>query len=232
MWFLQRNARWRCAALTAVGVPHAVTARGREDDADGLLPGVRVCEARQVHGVAVVRADVVEAGGLRACADAVISRDPRMAAAVRTADCLPVLLTSADGRAVAAVHAGWRGLVGWRDGDTPERGRAGVLEAAVAEGGFGGGSSIAAIGPAICGACFEVGDEVAAWFPPAVVRRAAGAKPHVDLVAAARLRLHACGVRQVNALPRCTRASPALCHSFRRDGRGMGHHIALIAPRG
>ena len=216
MW-TRSDARggWRCTALPAA---HLITLRGRERQAP---PAALV---RQVHGARCVRA---EEAGSDTCADGLISRDPRRPVAVRTADCLPVLLASADGRCVAAVHAGWRGLVG-AGGHAPAAGQPGVLEAACDAGEFVDG--VAAIGPSICGGCYEVGEEVAGWFPPELIDRTR-ARPHVSLAAEARRRLLARGLATVSVLPRCTREEPGLCHSFRRDGRGKGHHVAVIAPR-
>ena len=93
----------------------------------------------------------------RVQADALVTADRGRAVSVRTADCCPVLLATADGRAVAAAHAGWRGAV------------AGVVGAAVAElcrvaGTTGPAGLIAAVGPCIGVDAFEVGPEVLAAF--------------------------------------------------------------------
>ena len=204
----------------------------------GRPSAIRSVMTRQVHGCRAVDAAEVDSD---TAADAVISSDPACAAAVRTADCLPVLLAAADGRRVAAVHAGWRGLVGWAPDREPATDADGVLESAVTAGGFAGG--VAAIGPALCAACFEVGPEVAAWFPAVAVyaaprsRPCPGARPAssmdrvwIDLAGAAVRRLRAAGLRQVAVLDRCTRGEPDLCFSYRRSGPGCGHQAAWIAP--
>ncbi len=74
---------------------------------------------QQVHGIAVADLDALPEGSVPQ-ADAAVSTRPGTACAVLTADCLPVLLAAADGSAVAAAHAGWRGLA------------AGVLDTTVA----------------------------------------------------------------------------------------------------
>src|SRR5262245_21421290 len=84
--------------LAAAGVRHGFGLR-----TSPLRPEVR--RARQVHGTAVVRADGGEELGE---ADAVLATRPGVAVGVVTADCVPVLVAA--GGAVAAVHAGWRGL--------------------------------------------------------------------------------------------------------------------------
>ncbi|MGZ8249364.1 laccase domain-containing protein, partial [Methylomagnum sp.] len=100
----------------------------------------------QVHGRRTVRA---EAPGDRV-ADAAYTRESGVVCAVMTADCLPVLLCSRDGEAIAAAHAGWKGLAG------------GVIESAVDA--LGGRDTLAWLGPAIGPEAFEVGGEVRAAF--------------------------------------------------------------------
>lgn len=121
---------------------------------------------------------------------------------IRVADCVPVLLASADGRQVAAVHAGWRGIV------------AGVIEAAVAQ---MQGELLAAVGPSIGVRHFEVGEEVASVFDAAFVRRDLGDRPHVDLKAAVRDRLEAAGVEAIDLAGACTYADADDFFSHRRD---------------
>src|SRR5262245_7368384 len=86
--------------LRACGVRHGFGTRGDEPPAGLLRP-------RQVHGAAVARAQDCP-GGVEA--DAVVAATAGPPIGVVTADCVPILAASADGRAVAAIHAGWRGL--------------------------------------------------------------------------------------------------------------------------
>lgn len=118
---------------------------------------------RQVHGADVVWADAVAREDV--IADAVITRGVNIGCVVRTADCLPVLISDAAGTQVAAVHAGWRGLA------------AGVLANTCSEFGSSIGASLAWLGPAIGPERFEVGAEVLDTFvrygwERAVLRRA------------------------------------------------------------
>lgn len=140
-----------------------------------------------------------------------------IALSVITADCVPIVL--AGPRGLAAVHAGWRGIVG---GVVPA-----TLEAA------GGGSGWRAwIGPAIGACCYEVGDDVAAQVAaasaPEVVIPGPAGKPHLDLVAAVRRQLSAAGVEEVRSVPDCTRCDSERLYSYRREGKGAGRNMAFI----
>ncbi|MFT3684639.1 MAG: polyphenol oxidase family protein [Phycisphaerales bacterium] len=153
--------------------------------------GRRLIEVHQVHGSAVdvVTKDRPRGTGPDPKADAIVTDDPSVVLAVRTADCLPALLASGDGRVVAVVHAGWRGVM------------AGIVPntlTAMAQ--LGAKDIVAAVGPCISGEAFEVGEEVAAEFERVfnpetlvVLRRPQWAKPHVDLKRAVFMQLAAGG---------------------------------------
>lgn len=106
---------------------------------------------KQVHSAVVV--DYAKANPA-ATADAIYANEPGAVCAVLTADCLPILLCSADGGEIAAVHAGWRGLA------------AGIVENTLARFRTQPHNIKAYIGPAISMAAFEVGEEVMAAFAP------------------------------------------------------------------
>lgn len=167
------------------------------------------CWLTQVHGIAVVDADLPH--DLPA-ADASVARLPGSVCTVMTADCLPVLLCDRAGTVVAAVHAGWRGLL------------AGVVENALQQMRVPSGEILAWLGPAIGPACFEVGDEVRAAFvaSDAEVEHAFKAgvpgKWLADIYALARLRLQAAGVVSISGGDLCTVSDPARFFSYRRDG--------------
>lgn len=162
----------------------------------------------QVHGT-VVRAPGDDPA---AAADAAIGRQPGDVCAVLTADCLPILLCSTDGREFAAVHAGWRGVA------------AGVVAATVARMDSAPEDLVAWLGPAISQPAFEVGDEVRAAFmagdegAAAAFGRNAAGRWQADLYALARRRLAAAGVDAVYGGGRCTVGEPDLFFSYRRDG--------------
>jgi YfiH family protein len=186
----------------------------------------RVAIARQVHGAGVVNVTAAELPPDTE-ADALISDVSGVALGVFTADCVPLLIADPVTGAVAAVHAGWRGVI------------AGVAPAAVQ--GLRGcyGSRPAdlrvALGPAIGPCCFEVGAEVeaafAASFPglPLATPGPAG-KPHIDLKRALRAQLQGAGIpaAQIDAGDECTRCEPARFFSYRRDNTRTGQHLSVI----
>ena len=189
---------------------------------------------RQIHGARVVGSGEFAAGAVPE-ADAVVVRretSGTAAAAIRTADCLPVLIAARDGTALAAVHAGWRGTA------------AGVVRRAVeAMRAYGAAPDglVAALGPAIGPCCYEVGPEVVAagaeatgGDPAAVSRPGSGMRPHLDLVAANRRQLECAGVAPaaIEAAPWCTRCREDLFWSWRRDGPSAGRMMACIGWRG
>ncbi|MEM1213809.1 MAG: polyphenol oxidase family protein [Planctomycetota bacterium] len=218
-------------ALTSLGIPHGFTTRHTPlDDALHQLgvPQTRCVTAHQVHGCAVSHpnARLTEA-------DAIVVTEPSHAAAIRIADCVPVLIachTENHVLAVAAAHAGWRGLV------------AGVLtqagEALYAD--HPDASLTAAVGPCMSVTHFEVSPDVADHFDPRHVQHnlppdpATPPRPHVDLRAAAHDQLHAAGVTTIDHVPGCTYAEPDRFFSHRRDVTHLGQDTtgrqhALIA---
>lgn len=148
--------------------------------------------------------------------DALWTAEPELALCVSTADCVPVALAGA--RGVAMIHAGWRGIV------------AGVVGRAAQAVETRSRGAKAWIGPAVGVCCYEVGDDVAAKVEAAsvseVVVAASGQRPHLDLAAAVEHQLRDAGVTFVERLGPCTRCSPDLLHSYRRDGAGAGRNLS------
>ena len=174
---------------------------------------------RQVHGTTVVR---LPAGGELPQADASYTTGAGVVCAAMAADCLPVLFCDERGTAVAAAHAGWRGL------------SAGVLEATVAALPVAPQALLAWMGAAIGPASFEVGAEVREAFVAADAgaaecfkSRATPGKFLADLYGLARRRLAAAGVRRVYGGGLDTLRDPARFFSYRRDGE-TGRMAALI----
>lgn len=199
--------------------PAAVTMnRSRLLDAAGL-DSQRVATAGQVHGARVV--EVTHPGHHPEC-DALVTREPGVVLAVTTADCMS-LLYHAPG-VVAAVHSGWRG--------TAEAMPAAALAAVCRLAGCAPDAVSVAIGPAIRGCCYEVGEDVAGRFPAAAVRATEG-RPRLDLPTAAALALAAAGVepQHIHDTGACTACEPALYFSHRRDRGRTGRHWGVAALR-
>lgn len=181
----------------------------------------------QVHGSVVhaVRAGEPFENGAKG--DAMTSDDPDRVIAVRVADCVPILVSSHDGKLVAAIHSGWRGVV------------AGVVGATIRQLHDRGASSlVAAIGPCIGFDAFEVGPEVLTEFERgfgerALIRRMADGKGRVDLREAVRMQLLGAGLcnEQIDTTDRCTSRDAGEFFSHRRDRGITGRMSALIAPR-
>jgi YfiH family protein len=194
------------------------------------LPPDRIYFLSQVHGNGAVRlnGDERAESTLEREGDAIVSRAPGLACAVRTADCVPILVADRRSGAVAAIHAGWRGIV------------RGVVEAGVSalrETAGGEPELVAALGPHIRLWSFEVDEEVAeelaAASPvPCVVRRD-GMKPHVRLDNIVRAKLAGLGLAQENIddVGGCTVSEDERFFSFRRDGKVGGRHLAAIVTR-
>ncbi len=221
--------------------------RRRFFEAAGISPR-RVAEVRQVHGARVAEAAAPLVGGAEPQAgaaeppageadsspengieaDALMTDAPGVVAAVLTADCLPVLFADTRRRAVAAAHAGRRGIA------------EGILSEVVRRMGERYGTApadlAAALGPAISGVCYEVGEEC---LPP-FRKRYPGwrdfciplgrGKWLLDLSEAARRQLIAAGLSEERiGLPGfCTFSESRRFYSYRRDGAPTGRLLAAI----
>jgi len=216
---------------------------------------MRVITLRQIHSDIPHRVDAADARSADAPqGDALFTRDPGILLAAQTADCVPILLADTNRRAVAAIHAGWRG--------TLRRIAAKTLGRMQMEFGTRPDDVIAALGPGIGRCCYEVGSEVARefhaqfpnareWFDgpfdglasgendpnwlPWLTMRPPGHPPpsprvNLDLIAANRAILADAGVppRHIFASGFCTACRTDLFFSYRRE-RSTGRLIAAIA---
>jgi hypothetical protein len=168
----------------------------------------------QVHGTTAVVADGAWALEARPKADAIVTTRRGLAIGVLTADCAPVLFADREAGVVAAAHAGWRGAL------------AGILEATVAAMERLGARSpriVAAVGPAIGQAAYQVGPEFEQAFlehDPAssrfFMRPEPGARPHFDLGAYVGQRLERAGIAGNQVSKLCTYTDGTEFFSFRR----------------
>lgn len=220
------SSPWASLNLGAhVGDDSGAVSRNRQR-VRAMLPGEPVW-LTQVHGVEVFDADKPTGHGqtdAAPIADAAVTLQANRVLAIMTADCLPVVLASTDGRALGAAHAGWRGLAD------------GVLEntlRALRDCLPGNAAWRAWIGPAIGPANFEVGDDVHAAFVDKdpdmaqfFVPKAEPGKWLADLPGLAQLRLLKAGVGMIELSNACTFNQPATYFSYRRDG-ATGRMVTL-----
>lgn len=208
-------------ALGTVGLKHAAdrdaVLESRRAFAAVLgLEGADLTTIGSVHGAAVARVDQPVASVDDV--DALITARPGVALFATYADCYPIVLWDAATRVAGLVHAGWRGT------------RGGVATAAVKfmRHEFGARHIVAALGPGICGRCYEVGDEVASQFDARFVNPGSGGKWLLDLAAANREQLLGSGATAVYDIGICTKEH-YLFPSHRRypDGTRFGAIVAV-----
>jgi polyphenol oxidase len=183
------------------------------------LPAASLTWMRQVHGADVWYAADRLVEPPRPV-DAMFTDVPGRALCVLVADCVPVLIADPQARIVGAAHAGREGLAA---GVVP------ALVAAMTQAGASPARMRALTGPAICGGCYEVPDELQARVSavvPAARCVTLGGSSGLDIAAGVRAQLAAAGVSWTAADGRCTRESPAL-FSHRRDGT-TGRMAALV----
>lgn len=219
--FTSRDLGFREA--TAVD-DYAALGRALEIEPDDLL------RVRQVHGRVVW---LVQPGDARAPAsapvdaDAIIVRQPGLAATVRVADCVPILIGDRHRRSVAAVHAGWRGTCAGIAAETVR---------AIVESGVPAGDLVAALGPAIGPCCYQVDDKVRTAFlgmTPEAATWFAEDGPgrwRLDLWAANADQLESAGVplEAIHVAAYCTADHLDTCYSYRREGSGTGRMVGAI----
>jgi purine-nucleoside/S-methyl-5'-thioadenosine phosphorylase / adenosine deaminase len=177
---------------------------------------VQLATLKQVHSATCVTAG--GRSGVLGVGDALLENTPGAAVAVRTADCIPILVVDEQNHAVAAVHAGWRGTA------------AQIVRRAIESMGEHFGTRPAglhaAIGPGIGKCCYEVGPEVAAQF-------GGQGRMHLDLTEANREQLLAAGVtpQRIYASNLCTMCQAEEFHSYRRDREAAGRMYSFAAIR-
>ena len=187
--------------------------------------------AYQVHSPSVIIAEGPWNTSARPQADALVTKVPGLAVAITTADCGPILFADERAGIVAAAHAGWRGAL------------AGVAETTVAameKCGADRARIVAALGPMIRQANYEVGPEFVAQFKAVGESNERFFRPSgragcalFDLAGYIALRLTAAGVQRIEDLGHCTYANSDFFFSYRRSvhrGEGdYGRHINAIA---
>lgn len=173
----------------------------------------------QVHGSYV--AEIEQHNVLPIVADAAITRQKRLALAIMTADCLPILLADKNGTEIAAIHAGWRPLAD------------NIIEKTINKMHTPAKNICAWLGPCIGWQAFEVGEEVkhkfignseifAKAFIPTendIVNSTAPTKYLADIMMIASMQLEQLGIEEIANVKDCTYTNANKYYSFRRDGR-------------
>ena len=212
--FVDSKGVYRCSAFAEfVWQKHGFGTRQASPAVDVTL--------RQVHSDRIWPADNLT--DRQQEGDALVTHQVGKSIGIRTADCVPVLLLDSRTRAVAAVHAGWRGTA------------AGIVSRAVealqARYGTRPPDVLAAIGPCIRPCCYQVGPEVAARFAsfPDTTRFVDG-KSYLDLAAANQHQLESAGLfaDRVFDSGLCTSCRAADFFSFRRDPQDPGRLLSAI----
>jgi polyphenol oxidase len=174
-----------------------------------------VSSLKQIHSNLALLADEP---GVVGEGDALITNHPGLAVSVRTADCYPILLADPRNRAIAAVHAGWRG--------TAAQIVIRTLEKMKSEFGTEPADVSAAIGPGIGVCCYEVGEDVSRQFGFAI-------RTHLDLMSENRKQLEEAGVspQNIQALDVCTFCDAERFFSYRREKEKAGRMTSFIMLR-
>ncbi len=190
----------------------------------GERPPDATATCTQVHGADVLTFTGADLSGQPA--DAILTALPGQVVGIRTADCLPMLLSSADGRVVAAVHAGWRGTVA-RVGPT-------AVAAMIDQFHLLPEAISVAFGPCIRPCCYQVGGELidavrrqfSHWADHLFTTRSDGC--YFDLARLNRLQLEAAGVSRIDDAGECTCCQPDRYPSYRRDGQAAGRMLSWV----
>lgn len=197
------------------------------------VPADRLLSLYQIHSATPVVIDRPVARADLPRADALVTKQRGIAIAAMAADCTPVLFVDPERHVIGAAHAGWRGAL------------SGILDATVAameECGARRSAILAAVGPTINQASYEVGPEFEADFLAAdpsnarfFVRPGTDAKPHFDLPGYVAGRLQRLGLAGVERRTLCTYENESLFFSYRRSSHrkeaDYGRQIsAIVVP--
>jgi hypothetical protein len=228
----------RCSPFAENRVPHGFTTRagdfgarengGRDRERLARSLGLgRLARMCQVHGNDVLH---LPEGDAPTC-DGLTTDEEGVGLVVESADCVPLLFWTERARAVAAVHAGWRGTLA-------RISTRGVAKLVAGYGADPGGIHVA-IGPAIRVCCYEVGDEVLDAFAESgsdlsrISCRGPRGRSHLDLIEANRSELIDSGLSPERIFDSgvCTFCDNARFHSFRKEGKGVGRIYGAIGLR-
>jgi len=188
-----------------------------------------IVSARQLHSTECCVIESPEQPRPQPECDAMITRLSNVLLAIQTADCLPILIGDTKTGSMAAIHAGWRGTAGR------------ITERTVADlmlvQGVNPRDCIAALGPAACVECYEVGEDVIeryknefGYWRNLVVNFKANGKAHLDIRAANLQQLRFCGFSddRIHVADYCTMHQNELFFSYRREGKGQPSGVGRL----
>ena len=237
MWTIQSSRIGRIAVPQSIPDGFAVfcTSRDYQGRITPALASELTAVAKEVFGVTATLSTCVQVHGARVervrsskqwrecdSCDALWTDVTHAALGIKVADCLPVTMVDPSSAVIANAHSGWRGAV--------QRITAETVDVLTRSSAFDTASAHAYLGPSIRRCCFEVGEEVAEQFDPRYVDRS-HARPHVDLIAFTSdiLRERGFADERISDSGLCTRCDGSLFHSFRRDGKGGGRNLQIVA---
>ncbi|MEM7008087.1 MAG: peptidoglycan editing factor PgeF [Thermodesulfobacteriota bacterium] len=186
----------------------------------------QIAQLKQVHSSNIIVVDDIQSHDNEIEGDALITTLKGVGIGVRTADCVPILITDKDHTLAAAVHAGWRGSVSEIAKKTVQK----------IETDYGVSSSDlkVTIGPCNKKCCYEVGEDVASLFKEKFSNTSlylfpiANSKYYLDLSIANKSALQEAGVQELETIGVCTECNPNY-YSYRREGKGVGTQLSFIA---
>lgn len=211
------------------GILHGFTNRNigtNSSEIEELFNISKVAQLKQIHSGDVIIVDDIESHDDSLKGDALVTTLKGVGIGIRTADCVPILITDYNHSVVAAVHAGWRGTYSEITLNTVK-----VIES---EFGISPNNLTAVIGPSIKDCCYEVGEDLASLFiekfenTDQYLSEATESKYFLDLSAANKLALQRAGVADIEILDICTKCNDSF-YSYRREGKGVSTQLSFIA---
>jgi len=186
----------------------------------------KIAQLKQVHSAEVLILEDIENHDDLSEGDALITDLKGVGIAIRTADCVPILLVDDRQSVIAAVHGGWRGTLSEIAMNTVR-----LIESKY---GISPSKLTAVIGPSIKKCCYEVGEDVASLFEERgqnsnqYLFNSRESKYMLDLSLANKLGLQKAGVLDIEVINICTKCNDSF-YSYRREGRGVNTQLSFIA---
>jgi len=224
MYFIQSGK------LSAVeGIVHGFADRNARADLSEIerhFELSKIAQLKQVHSAEVLIVDDIENHDNLSEGDALVTDLKGVGIAIRTADCVPILLVDDRQSAVAAIHGGWRGTLSEIAMNTVS-----LIERKY---GISPSKLTAVIGPSIKKCCYEIGEDVVSLFEEKFhncdqyLFKSGEYKYMLDLPLANKIGLQEAGVMDIEVIDICTKCNDSF-YSYRREGRGVNTQLSFIA---